>query len=54
VQYHGTELSHIQANTDSFVTMMIDNVTVMISDMTRMIIDVMSRAVFGIHPYAYL
>ena len=53
MQYHGTELSHIQANTDSFVTMMVDNVTVMINDMTRMmIVDVMSRSVFGIHPYA--
>ena len=34
--------------------MLIDDVSVMIKCMTGMIIDVMSRAMFGIYPYAYL
>jgi hypothetical protein len=39
---------------NSIVTMMIDDVTMMIDDVTVMIKDVMSIAVLGIHPYAYL
>jgi hypothetical protein len=34
--------------------MMVEYVTVVINDVTGMIIVVMSPAVFGIHPYAYL
>jgi hypothetical protein len=59
--HHVTALSHVQAKTNSIVTMMIHDVTMMIhdvtrmiNDMTRMIVDVMSGAMRGIHSYAYL
>jgi hypothetical protein len=61
VSYLAAALSHIQANTDSVATIMVYDVTVMIHDVamtilgvTMMIHDVMSVAVRGIHPYAYL
>jgi hypothetical protein len=54
VSYHVTALSDIEVNMNSIVTMMIDDVTMMIDDVTVMIKDVMSIAVLGIHPYAYL
>ena len=59
--YHVTALPHVDVNTNSFVTMMINDMTMIINDVTRMISDmtgvivaVMSAALRGIQSNGYL
>jgi hypothetical protein len=56
-----TLLAHVYTKTNSIVARMMPDVTMIIDDatmsifvMTGVIVDVMSGAVTGIHPYAYL